>query len=91
MKPDGTKEFINLMVRKPKPAQAVSGTLGSTRESELIESGGREILARSRWDFSSYFLCVKLPYSMCVNESVAIFSNSGVAERAVREERVRET
>ncbi|CAN0225516.1 unnamed protein product, partial [Ectocarpus sp. 6 AP-2014] len=28
--------------------ETVSGSLGSTRESELIESGGREILARSR-------------------------------------------
>lgn len=32
--------------------QAVSGSLGSTRESELIESGGREILASSRCDLS---------------------------------------
>ncbi|CAN0456938.1 unnamed protein product, partial [Laminaria digitata] len=32
---------------------AVSGSLGSTRESELIDSGGREILARSRDNISA--------------------------------------
>ncbi|CAN0062835.1 unnamed protein product, partial [Discosporangium mesarthrocarpum] len=33
--------------------EAVSGSLGSTRESELIESGGREILARTRDSIAS--------------------------------------
>ncbi|CBN77295.1 putative: flagellar associated protein, qilin-like protein [Ectocarpus siliculosus] len=40
--------FADDEAEAPLTSQAVSGSLGSTRESELIESGGREILARSR-------------------------------------------
>lgn len=38
-----------LTISKPNTCQAVSGNLGATRESEIIESGGREILARARY------------------------------------------